>query len=199
MTATDSQSTDATLAQLYDLVSGLLADPPDEATVETLATGALPDPEIAPNDRLEAGLETLAAWADEVEDPAAEADRLGAAFTSLFVGPRPELQIHESYYAGDYLGKPLAAVAETYDRFGIAPAPDRKEEADHAAVELAALRELTLDAPDRKAEFLEAHGDWFEPLAEDIKEHTDEQFYAAVADVVAGLIAFDARREDSRQ
>jgi len=199
MSPHDSQSTDDTLAQLYDLVSGLLADPPDERTVAALSTGSLPDPDVAPNDRLEAGLEGLAEWAESVEDPAEEADRLGAAFTSLFVGPRPQLQIHESYYAGDYLGEPLAAVTESYERLGVAPAPDRKEEADHAAVELAALRELTRDDPDRKREFLAEHGDWFESLADDVKEHTDEQFYASIAAVVAGLIAFDARREGVRQ
>ena len=195
----DSTSTDETLAQLYDLVSGLLADPPDEATVEALATGSLPDPAVAPNDQLEAGLAELEAWGEQVEDPASAADRLAAEFTSLFVGPRPQLQIHESYYAGDFLGEPLAAVAETYDRLGVAPAPDRKEEADHAAVELAALRELTLERPDRKREFLADHGEWFQSLAADVREHTDEQFYAAVASVVAGLIAFDARREGTRQ
>jgi TorA maturation chaperone TorD len=199
MSPHDSPSTDDTLAQLYDLVSGLLADPPDEETIEALATGSLPDPEIAPNDRLEAGLEGLAEWAEGVEDPAAEADRLGAEFTSLFVGPRPQLQIHESYYDGDYLGQPLAAVTETFERLGVAPAPDLKEEADHAAVELAALRELTLEHPDRKREFLADHGDWFADLADDVTEATEEPFYAAIADVVAGLIAFDARREGIRQ
>lgn len=199
MTTQDTSTDDATLAQLYDLLSGALADPPDEATVETLAEGPLPDPGIAPNDQLQAGLETLAAWGESVSDPAEEAERLAAEFTRLFVGPRPKLQIHESYYEGDYLGEPLAAVTETYKQLGIAPAPDLKEEADHAAVELAALRELTVESEDRKQIFLESHGDWFTDLGEDIADATDEAYFEAIADMVSGLVAFDADRQGVRQ
>ncbi|AOW80744.1 molecular chaperone TorD [Halodesulfurarchaeum formicicum] len=190
---------DATMAQLYDLLAGVFADPPDEETVAALASGPLPDPGVAPNDRLAAGLEGLDAWGETVEDPAAEADRLASEFTRLFIGPRPKLQIHESYYAGDYLGEPLAAVKETYQALGIASAPDRKEEADHAAVELAVLRELTATDGDRTAPFLREHGDWFDDLAQDIHEQTDEPFYEAIADLVAGVVAFDASRQGVRQ
>lgn len=199
MNSEDTPTDDATLAQLYDLLSGALADPPDEQTVDALASGPLPDPDIAPNDRLKAGLDALAEWGDSVSDPEAEAETLSAEFTQLFVGPRPKLQIHESYYAGDYLGEPLAAVTQTFKQLGIAPAPDLKEEADHAAVELAALRELTLENADRKRIFLESHGGWFSELADDIKETTDEPFYEAIADMIAGLVAFDAGREGVRQ
>jgi TorA maturation chaperone TorD len=199
MHSEDTSTDDATLAQLYDLLSGVLSDPPDADTVEALATGPLPDPDIAPNDRLRAGLEALDEWGDTVSDPEEEADRLAAEFTQLFVGPRPRLQIHESYYEDDFLGEPLAAVTQTFKQLGIAPAPDLKEEADHAAVELAALRELTVENADRKRIFLSEHGGWLSDLADDIKETTDEPFYAAIADMVAGLIAFDARREGVRQ
>lgn len=199
MHSEDTSTEDATLAQLYDLLSGLLSDPPDAETVEALSTGSLPDPDIAPNDQLQAGLEALEEWGDTVSDPAVEADRLTTEFTRLFVGPRPKLQIHESYYEDDFLGEPLAAVTQTFKQLGIAPAPDLKEEADHAAVELAALRELTRMEADRKRIFLSEHGDWFQALASDIKETTDEPFYMAIADMVAGLIAFDAGREGVRQ
>lgn len=199
MNSEDTPTDDATLAQIYDLLAGALADPPDEATVETLAEGPLPDPGIAPNDQLQSGLETLAEWGESVSDPAAEAERLTGEFTRLFVGPRPKLQIHESYYAGDYLGDPLAAVTETYRELGIAPAPDLKEEADHAAVELAALRELTVENEARKRVFLESHGDWFVDLGRDIADATDEPYFEAIADMVSGLVAFDADRQGVRQ
>ncbi|MFW5922001.1 MAG: TorD/DmsD family molecular chaperone [Halodesulfurarchaeum sp.] len=199
MTTQETPTDDATLAELYDLLAGALADPPDAGTVETLAEGPLPDPGIAPNDQLQAGLETLAAWGESVSDPAAEAEQLAAEFTRLFVGPRPKLQIHESYYEGDYLGKPLAAVTETYKQLGVAPAPDLKEEADHAAVELAALRELTAENEARKQIFLEAHGDWFADLGADIAEATDEAYFEAIADMISGLVAFDAGRQGVRQ
>ncbi|MFW6004222.1 MAG: TorD/DmsD family molecular chaperone [Halodesulfurarchaeum sp.] len=199
MTTQETPTDDATLAELYDLLAGALADPPDAGTVETLAEGPLPDPGIAPNDQLQAGLETLAAWGESVSDPAAEAEQLAAEFTRLFVGPRPKLQIHESYYEGDYLGKPLAAVTETYKQLGVAPAPDLKEEADHAAVELAALRELTAENEAGKQIFLEAHGDWFADLGADIAEATDEAYFEAIADMISGLVAFDAGRQGVRQ
>ena len=199
MNSEDTPTDDATLAQLYDLLAGVLADPPDEATVDALASGPLPDPAVAPNDRLKAGLTGLVAWGETVTDPAAEADRLTTEFTHLFVGPRPKLQIHESYYEGDYLGEPLAAVTDTYERLGIAPAPDLKEEADHAAVELAALRELTVKDGDEKRVFLEAHGDWFSELAADVRDTTEEPFFEAIADMVAGLIAFDTERQGVAQ
>lgn len=199
MTTEDTSTADATLAQLYDLLSAVLADPPAPETVSALADGPLPDPSIAPNDRLQAGLQKLDAWGDSVTDPEAEATRLASEFTTLFVGPRPKLQAHESYYEEDFLGEPLAAVTESYRELGIEPAPDLKEEADHAAVELAALRELTTEGRAEKRVFLETHGHWFEDLAEDVIEATDEPFYEAVADVFAGLIAFDRRREGIRQ
>lgn len=199
MHSEDTSTEDATLAQLYDVLSSLLSDPPDAETVEALSTGLLPDPDIAPNDQLQAGLEALEEWGDTVSDPAVGADRLTTEFTRLFVGPRPKLQIHESYYKDDFLGEPLAAVTQTFKQVGIAPAPDLKEEADHAAVELAALRELTRMEADRKRIFLREHGDWFSELAADIKETTDEPFYMAIADIVAGLIAFDAGREGIRK
>ncbi|MFB6086082.1 MAG: molecular chaperone [Halodesulfurarchaeum sp.] len=199
MNSEDTPTDDATLAQLYDLLSGALADPPEESTVERLAAGPLPDPELAPNDQLQSGLERLGEWGESVSDPAAEADRLAVEFTRLFVGPRPKLQIHESYYAGEYLGEPLAAVTETYKQLGIAPAPDLKEEADHAAVELAALRELTAESETRKQAFLESHGDWFADLGEDIREATEEPYFEAIAEMVSGLVAFDADRQGVRQ
>ncbi|MGM0398580.1 MAG: TorD/DmsD family molecular chaperone [Halobacteriota archaeon] len=195
MTVTTDADAEATLAQLYDFAATAFADPPTEAWIRTLCDGALPDPAVAPNDRLAAGLEALRTWADGVDDPAAEADRLASEYTRLFVGPRPQLQIHESWYADDFLGEPLAAVSKDYDTLGIEPAADLKEEADHAAVELAALRELSRRAasdPDAKARFLAAHGDWFDALAADVRETADDPFYPAVADVAAGLVAVDA-------
>ncbi|MFB6093934.1 MAG: molecular chaperone [Halanaeroarchaeum sp.] len=186
-----------TLAQLYDLVATVLADPPDETQVRTFLEEGLPAPAVAPNDRLSAGLEGLQTWLEGVEDPAAEADRLAAEHTRLFVGPRPALQVHESWYAGDFLGEPLAAVSRTFETLGIEPAADLAEEPDHAAVELAALRELSRREPDdpaAKETFLRDHGAWFDELADDVAETASGPFYPAIADVVAGLVAFDADR-----
>lgn len=186
-----------TLAQLYDFVASVLADPPEAEWVRNICEDSLPSSHLAPNDRLEAGFENLEKWAESVDDPVTESEHLETEFTRLFVGPRPKLQIHESWYAGDFLGEPLAAVSRTYEDLGIEPAPDLKEEADHAAVELAALRELSrreVDDPGGKDTFLEKHGAWFDDLADDIRDEADGRFYPAIADIVAGLVAFDADR-----
>lgn len=195
MTTTGSQDADA-LAELYDFASSAFADPLDASAIEALQAGPLPDP--GPNDdgRLADGLDRLADWAESVDDPAAAADELERVHTDLFVGPRPSLQIHESYYAGDFLGDPLAAVQSTFERFGIRPAGDLREEADHAAVELAALRELSGAGDDAaKTTFLDEHGWWFEDLAADVHDATDHDLYRAVADIAAGLVAVDADRQ----
>jgi TorA maturation chaperone TorD len=195
MTTTD-QTESTALVELYDFVSSAFADPLDASAIEALQSGPLPDPGPMPDEQLSEGLERLAEWVDEVDDPEAAADELERVHTDLFVGPRPSLQIHESYYAGDFLGDPLAAVQSMFDRVGIRPADDLREEADHAAVELAALRELSAEGDEKeKAAFLREHGWWFDDVAADVHEKTDHDLFRAVADIAAGLVAVDADRQ----
>ena len=187
------------LAALYEFAAGAFADPPDAAAVSRIAEVGLPEPEAAPNERLERGFELLDGWRRSVDDPEAVATALERRHTSLFVGPRPDLQIHESYYADDFLGAPLARVQGTYAELGIEPGPDLREEGDHAAVELAALALLTrreAEEPTEKAWFLREHGWWFDRLADDLAETGEDGFYRAVGAIAAGLIAFDANRHD---
>lgn len=185
------------LVDLYGFAASAYGDPLDATTIEALQSGALPDPEDVGEERLAEGLRELAAWLDDVEDVEAAAAEVERVHTDLFVGPRPTLQIHESYYAGDFLGTPLAAVNEMLDRFGVRPSADSHEEADHAAIELAALRELTAaeaEAPDQKDAFLREHGWWFEALADEVREATDHPLFVALADLTAGTVALDADR-----
>lgn len=192
---TRSADTASDLADLYAFVSSVLADPPDEVAVERLLSEQFPR-DSSPQ-ALDNGFRTLSRWQSEAEGPAEAADELRKAHTRLFVGPRPSLQIHESYYADDYLGEPLAAVKDTYAGLGIQPSEDLKEEADHAAVELAALSVVSrreADSPDDKRLFLREHGWWFPVLAEDLRETAESEFYRAIADVVDGLVRFDAER-----
>ena len=189
--------TGETLSELYRFVSGVLADPPSAAAIEGFQAGAIPDPEELPPGTLREGFGSLREWADEVDDPSEAARELEREHTRLFVGPRPSLQIHESYYADDYLGEPLAAVKGTYAGLGIQPSGDLKEEADHAAVELAALSVLSRregESPDDKRLFLRDHGWWFPALAEDLREASESEFYRGIGEVVDGLVRFDADR-----
>lgn len=185
------------IAELYGFCAGVLADPPEPAAIRQLTATGLPDPEAAPNDQLRHGFELLDRWRCSVDDAADVAADLERTHTALFVGPRPDLQVHESYYADDFLGKPLARVQGSYRELGIEPAPDLREEADHAAVELAALALLTrrekADNQD-KAFFLREHAWWFEELAADIAETADSEFYRGVGAIAAGLVRLDAER-----
>ncbi|MFC6716817.1 molecular chaperone [Natrialbaceae archaeon GCM10025810] len=179
------------LANLYAFLSRVIADPPDEASVERLAEQEFPAE--ASLQALENGFELLRTWQSEIDDPADEAERLKRAHTALFVGPRPRLQIYESWYAGDYLGKPLAAVKSSYRDLGIRPTDDLREEPDHAGVELAALEMLARGGDDEyRRAFLAAHGWWIPDLAEDVREKADHPLYEGVGWLIEGVFQTDA-------
>lgn len=188
-----NQSTDTAtdLADLYAFVSSVLADPPDEAAVERLASEQFP--RDASPQALDNGFRLLDRWASGIDDPAETADRLRKVHTRLFVGPRPRMQIHESWYADDFLGEPLSAVRGTYGDLGVEESTELREEPDHAAVELAALEMLARDGADgyRQA-FLSVHGWWLPELAVDLRELADDTFYEAIGWILEGLLEADA-------
>lgn len=185
-----SADTASDLADLYAFVSSVLADPPDEAAVERLASEQFP--RDASPQALENGFRMLNRWQSEVDDPEETAMDLKKVHTRLFVGPRPRMQIHESWYADDYLGEPLSAVRGTYQDLGVEESSNLREEPDHAAVELAALEMLARDGADgyRQA-FLSVHGWWLPTLAEDIRELSDDTFYEAIGWLLEGILEAD--------
>ena len=187
---TRADETTGELADLYAFLSRVIADPPDEASVERLANERFPR-EASPQ-ALANGFRLLRDWQKSVDDPEETADELRRVHTRMFVGPRPKLQIHESWYADDFHGEPLAAVKRSYRDLGIQPTADLREEADHAAVELAALEMLARsnDEEYRRA-FLAAHGWWLPALAEDVRAKAEEPFYEAVGWVLDGVLEAD--------
>lgn len=188
MTRTDNAVDE--LADLYAFLSRVLADSPDEAAVSRLANERFPT-EASPQ-ALETGFGLLKEWQSGVRDPADAAEDLRKIHTRLVVGPRPKLQIYESWYADDYLGKPLAAVKASYRDLGIQPSADLREEGDHAAVELAALEMLVRASDDEhRRAFLLAHGWWLPELADDIRERADDPFYEAVSWLIEGTFQVD--------
>ena len=187
---TRSADTASDLADLYAFVSSVLADPPDEVAVERLLSEQFPR-DSSPQ-ALDNGFRTLSRWQSEAGDPTEAADELRKAHTRLFVGPRPKMQIHESWYADDFLGEPLSAVRSTYQDLGVEESTDLREEPDHAAVELAALEMLARDGADGyRHAFFSVHGWWLPRLAEDIRELSDNTFYEAIGWLLEGLIEAD--------
>ncbi|MDQ2051963.1 molecular chaperone TorD family protein [Natronolimnohabitans sp. A-GB9] len=187
---TDTTDETTEIADLYAFLSSVLADPPDEAAVERLVAEGFPR-EASPQ-ALSNGYRQLRTWRADVDDPSDAADELKRVHTRLFVGPRPRMQIHESWYADDYLGEPLAAVKRSYRDLGIRPSEQLREEADHAAVELAALEILARDGADElRRAFLAAHGWWLPQLATDIQEMADHPFYCGVGWLIEGTVEAD--------
>lgn len=195
---------------LLDFTITALADTPDPEFIEGLQDEAqLPDESVT--DRLDAGFEGIDAFRDQVASrkAASVADDLSGEFTRLFVGPRPPVLAHETYFRDDvdFLGEGLAAVQEAYSAAGWSPPEDYTEEDDYVAVELAFLRHLVRRQRAGAEEtvgfervFLEQHlGTWVGDLADAVHEHAESPFYPAVADVVAGVAEFEAMLVDAER
>jgi TorA maturation chaperone TorD len=190
--------------ELVTFLIDAFADVPDEEFVGNLLDGdvRLPDDEV--NERLDEGFDELRAFVAENEDrdPATVQDELEREFTRLFVGPRPPILPHETYYREDtdFRGEGLARVEASYGGSGWQPPESYPEENDYVAVELAFLRYLVRQQRAGRREtfgfqrvFHEEHlSEWIDELAADIRERTDERFYAAVASILEGYVAFEA-------
>lgn len=173
-------------AHLWEFLAVALDSPPDAETVMSLQQWDITDILVEHLD----GADQIQRWQQSVQDPTSAAKELRREFTRLFSGPRPQLQIHESYYAGDFLGQPVIDVKSTYRDFDIWPAADTSKEADHAAVELSALS-LLLTQDGDVATFLNQHGWWIPSLGEDIQQETENAFYSAVGTLISELIAIE--------
>jgi TorA maturation chaperone TorD len=128
-------------------------------------------------------------------------EELATEYTRVFVGPRPPVLAHETYYREDrdFLGEGLAEVQASYSAAGWSPPEEYPEEDDHVAVELAFLRYLVARQRSGDEEtfgfervFLDEHLlHWVDAFAEDVLDETDEPLYRAGASIVAGLAEFE--------
>ncbi|AEH38358.1 TorD/DmsD family molecular chaperone [Halopiger xanaduensis] len=189
--------------ELVNFLIDAFADVPTAAFVATLLGDEITFPEGSVDDRLDRGFERLDSFIAENEnrDPDAVQEDLEREFTRLFVGPRPPILPHETYYREDtdFRGAGLAEVEASYGAAGWSPPEDYPEENDYVAVELAFLRNLIRRQREGYEEtfgyqrvFHEEHlSEWIADFAADVREQTDEPFYAAVADVLEGYIAFE--------
>ncbi|WP_222918728.1 molecular chaperone TorD family protein [Natrinema sp. SYSU A 869] len=189
--------------ELVNFLIDAFADVPSEAFVETLLSGNVSLPDESVSERLDRGFAELETFIDENRDRDADAvrDDLESEFTRLFVGPRPPVLPHETYYREDtdFRGGGLAAVEASYAAAGWSPPEEYPEENDYVAVELAFLRHLIRRQQNGDEEtfgyqrvFHEEHlSEWIDDLAADVRERTDERFYEAVAALLEGDVAFE--------
>lgn len=189
--------------ELVNFLIDAFADVPSEAFVETICSEDVLLPDGSGDEDLDRGFAALETFieANRDRDAAAVRDDLEREFTRLFVGPRPPILPHETYYREDtdFRGAGLAEVEASYGAAGWSPPDDYPEENDYVAVELAFLRDLIRrqragyeETLGYQRVFHEEHlSEWIPDLAADIRERTDERFYEAVASILEGYVAFE--------
>ncbi|MFC4541580.1 molecular chaperone [Halosolutus amylolyticus] len=189
--------------ELVTFLIDAFADVPSESFVETLLSGEVRLPNESVSADLDRGFDELRAFVEANADrnPGAVRDELEREFTRLFVGPRPQIMAHETYYREDtdFRGSGLAQVEASYGAAGWSPPEEYPEENDYVAVELAFLRYLIRQQRQGHEEtfgyqrvFHEEHlSAWIDDLAADVREETDERFYVAVAAILQGYVAFE--------
>jgi TorA maturation chaperone TorD len=189
--------------ELIDFALEVFWDVPDESFLRTLLSDEIRTPDDSVNPALDEGLERLEEFIAEnrVANLETIKHRLDAEYTRLFVGPRPPVLPHETYYRddADYMGEGLAEVQASYSAAGWSPPDDYGEEDDHVAVELAFLRHLVARQKEGADEaygyervFIEEHLDtWVDAFVADLVSETDEPLYLAGAKVLEGLVEFE--------
>mgnify|MGYP000179839633 CR=1 FL=1 len=199
----DDDAVYAARIELIDFPIEVFWDSPTEAFVSDLLDGTvqLPDESVTP--ALDEGFEVLDTWIGDNRDrdPGSVQSALDREYTRLFVGPRPPVLPHETYYREDtdFLGEGVAAVEDSYAAVGWEPAEEYPEESDFVAVELAFLRHLV----ERQREgseaafgyervFLDEHLlQWADPFLEDLRTEADAGLFLAAGLVLRGLLTFE--------
>ncbi|UPV73769.1 molecular chaperone TorD family protein [Halorussus limi] len=189
--------------EIIDYAIDTFWDAPRESFVANLLEGDVRIPGDEVNPALDEGFAELERFVDanEGREVGAVRDELATEYTRVFVGPRPPVLAHETYYRedADFLGEGLAEVSASYAAAGWSPPEEYPEEDDHLAVELAFLRYL-VDRQRRGDEetfgfervFLDEHLlQWVEAFADDVLAETDEPLYRAGAKVAAGFAEFE--------
>lgn len=189
--------------ELADFLIEVFHDTPSVAFVERLGSGDVVTPTDSVNDPLDRGFERVRTFVDGIEgrDPEAVQEELAAEYSRVFVGPRPPILLHETYYRDDtdFIGEGLAQVEASYSAAGWTPPEEYGEENDFLAVELAFLRHLIGRQREGAEEtfgyervFLDNHLlTWVDDAAADIEAEVDSNLYLAAADVLLGFCEFE--------
>ncbi|WP_227357462.1 TorD/DmsD family molecular chaperone [Haladaptatus salinisoli] len=189
--------------ELLDYAIDTFWDVPGKSFVDNLLSGEIRIPDKEVNPALDEGFAELEGFIAENDGRSVEnvQEELSSEYTHLFVGPRPPVLAHETYYRddADFLGKGLADVQASYAAAGWKPPAEYPEESDFVVVELAFLRYL-IERQRRGDDetfgfervFLDEHLlTWVDMFAADVLKNTDESFYRAGAKVVEGFAEFE--------
>ncbi|SHG73511.1 TorD/DmsD family molecular chaperone [Halobaculum gomorrense] len=189
--------------ELIDFPIEVFHDTPSREFLDRLLSGDVRVPEDHVNDHLDAGFDHVRAFVEANAD--ADRDELYAdvkqKYTTVFVGPRPPVLLHETYYRDDtdFIGQGLAEVESSYSAAGWQPPEEYGEENDFVAVELAFLRWLVdkqrqgmEEAFGYERVFLDTHlTTWVEAAVDDVHEETDNDLFLAAAEILLGLVEFE--------
>lgn len=121
-------------------------------------------------------------------------DALRIEYTRLFVGPaEPPCPPYESVYrdeGGQVLGPMTRAVVTWYRSYDLEPDVEVPELPDHIGTELEFLGCLYRENETEAAkQFLEEHPrEWIGQFLNEVREATDDPFYAALADTTERVI-----------
>lgn len=189
--------------ELVDFLIEVFWDVPDQAFLDRLCGDAISLPTESVNDRMDEGFEMLRTWRAETrETPSTERhEAVEREYTALFVGPRPPVLPHETYYRDDtdFIGQGLAEVEASYAAAGWKPPEEYPEESDFVAVELAFLRYLLQAQSDGRDEtfgfervFIDEHlAHWIDAFLSDLREEADAGLFLAAGLILAGFVEFE--------
>jgi TorA maturation chaperone TorD len=172
-------------ALLYRLLAHALAQPPDEALLDVMATldgdeGALGE-----------ALRDVAAQASIAAAAAARME-----YDALFIGvARGELLPYASFYLTGFLHeRPLARLRAELDQLGLARADGRSDPEDHAATICDVMATLIETGSDAQAGFFTRHvAPWMTGFFTDLERAPSARFYRSIG--VLGRLLVDIDRQ----
>jgi TorA maturation chaperone TorD len=199
----DDDAVYAARLELVDFLIEVFWDAPSETFVANLLDGDIEVPGDEVNETLDEGFALLESFIEANRGRPVEEVReeLVVEYTRVFVGPRPPVLAHETYYRDDteFIGEGLAAVEASYGGAGWNPPEDYGEESDFVAVELAFLRHLIHRQRHGADEtfgyervFLDEHLlHWVDAMHADLSEEASVDLYRAAGAIFAGFVAFE--------
>ena len=170
---------DAARAEIYRLLGGLFAGPPDEALLELLAEIDAGDPDVNP---MAATWQALQAAASKTD-----VDRLGDEYFNLFIGlGRGELVPYASFYIHGFLmEKVLASLRSELQALGFELQEGVAEPEDHVAALCETMGMIISESGlslERQAAFFDAYiSVWMPVFFADLSEAGSADFYRSVA------------------